>query len=79
MPNPEFIWTERVKKHLVGRTIVKVLYLPRKYAKKLDWLERPIVLRLDDGSYIYPMRDDEGNDGGALATGYDDIPTIPTI
>ena len=30
------------------------------------WGNRPICLQLDDGSWIYPQMDDEGNDGGAL-------------
>ena len=27
---------------------------------------RPLILQLDDNTLIYPSRDDEGNDGGAI-------------
>jgi hypothetical protein len=30
------------------------------------WHSAPVVLTLDDGTEIYPSRDDEGNDAGAL-------------
>lgn len=38
-----------------------------------------IVIIFDDGSYIFPMSDDEGNDAGAIATSNEDLPTIPVI
>ena len=31
------------------------------------WYSRPLCFQLDDGIWVYPMRDDEGNDGGAMA------------
>ncbi len=70
-------WIDTVKKHLVGRTIVDVFYMIPTDAEKYDWLNRPIVLRLDDGNFVFPMMDDEGNDGGALATTYEDINVVP--
>lgn len=68
-----------IKKRLVGRTITSVLYLPEEDADEMDWCYRPIVLKLDDGSHLFPMCDCEGNDGGALATGYDDLPVISSL
>ncbi len=69
-------WTEAIKKKLVGKTIIDVVYLPEDKAKEFDWSCRPIVLCLDDGDFVFPMMDDEGNDGGALATTYEDLDTI---
>ena len=59
-------WTERIKKHLVGRRIVDVEYMTSKEAEKSGWYARPICLLLDNNHWIVPMADDEGNDGGAL-------------
>lgn len=66
-----------VRKRLVGRKITSVLYLTEEEADESDWCFRPIVLDLDDGSYLFPMSDSEGNDGGSLATSYEDMPIIP--
>ena len=46
--------------------IIKVQYMTKKNAGDLDWYQRPLMLKLDDGSLIFPQADDEGNDGGAL-------------
>ena len=48
------------------------------------WDKRPLVIRFTDGTYIIPMRDDEGNDGGSLyygdkENGDDVIPTIQLV
>lgn len=68
--------TKRITRRLVGRTIVSVAFLSDQEADELGWSLRPIVLTLNDGCYLLPMSDGEGNDGGALATGHDDLPTI---
>lgn len=75
----EPFWTSRIERTLVGRTIVGVQYLTVEEQKEMGWFKRPIVLILDDGNYLMPMQDDEGNDGGALATGYKNLQTIPII
>ena len=31
------------------------------------WYSRPLCFQLNDGTWVYPMRDDEGNDGGAMS------------
>lgn len=69
----------RIEKRLVGRKIVAISYLSHDEAAEIGWSKRPVVLHLDDGTAIFPMCDDEGNDGGALATGYDDLPTVPVM
>ena len=59
-------WTNYVSKELVGKKIVKVEYFTSKEAEESYWYSRPVAMLLDDGKWIYPMRDDEGNDGGAI-------------
>ena len=72
-------WTKEVEKLLVGRKIVKVEWMANKEAEDCGWYSRPICLLLDNGVWIYPMRDDEGNDGGALATSAESMPVIPVF
>ena len=72
-------WTEEVEKLLVGRKIVKIEWMDNKEAEECGWYSRPICMLLDSGVWIYPMRDDEGNDGGALATSSDSTPVIPVF
>tara|TARA_R110002012_G_C11210137_1_gene561106 strand:- start:107 stop:367 length:261 start_codon:yes stop_codon:yes gene_type:complete len=75
----EQYWTELIAKHLVGKKIVKVEYLPKKQLEEFMWHKRPITIHLDDGSIIAPQMDDEGNDGGAMLTTFDELGTIPVI
>ena len=75
----EKYWTELIAKHLVGRKITKVEYLPENEMKDLDWYKRPISIQLDNHYWLIPMMDDEGNDGGAISTTFHDLETIPVI
>ncbi len=51
---------------LVGRRIEKVRSLTRGEREHFGWVEQGgVVLVLDDGSAVIPMRDDEGNGPGA--------------
>ena len=72
-------WTEKCKKHLVGKKIVHVRYLNKKEMDDLGWDQTPLVMFFNDGSYMFPSQDDEGNDGGSLFTSFKDLPTIPVI
>ena len=75
----EQYWTEKIAKHLVGKTITKVEYIPKPEAEKSMWHKRPIAIGFDDGHWIVPMMDDEGNDGGAMSTTFKGLDTIPVI
>ena len=57
---------EKMRAALKGRKIIEVRYMTEKEAKDWGWYSRPIVMLLDDKSFLVPMRDDEGNDGGAI-------------
>ena len=72
-------WGEKAAALLVGRTIKEVRYFTEKEREDLGWYSRPIALLLDNGMWLWPSRDDEGNDAGALFTTYDELMTIPVI
>ena len=75
----ENAWLRSTADVLVGREIVSVRYLTEQERADLGFYLRCIVLVLDDGTLVYPSRDDEGNDAGALFTTHRSLPTIPTI
>jgi len=43
------------------------------------WYKRPIAIQLDGKYWLVPMMDDEGNDGGAMSTTFEDLSVIPVI
>jgi|SaaInlV_100m_DNA_2_1039680.scaffolds.fasta_scaffold27136_3 hypothetical protein len=59
-------WSKHGADKLFGRRIVHVRYMGETEAEDQGFHHRPIVIHLDNGTLIYPSRDDEGNDGGAL-------------
>jgi hypothetical protein len=59
-------WSKSGEEHLLGRTIVGVRYLTDEETEGLGWMRAAIVLLLDNGTFILPSCDDEGNDAGAL-------------
>jgi hypothetical protein len=75
----EEYWTDKISKNLVGRKITKVEYLPVEEMEDAGWYKRPIAIQLDNGHWIVPLQDDEGNDGGAMCTTFKNLSTIPVI
>ena len=63
----------------LGRTIVKAEYMSREEADDFGWDSRPLCLQLDNGLWVYPSRDDEGNDGGAMWTSHGQYPIMPVL
>ena len=59
-------WIAKAEKLLLGRTIVKIEWMSSEETENTGWYKRPVCLQLDDRSWIFPVMDDEGNDGGAL-------------
>lgn len=57
-----------VKKELVGRTITDVRHGNAADAANLGWYERPVIILLDNGAYLVPSSDPEGNSAGTLFT-----------
>jgi hypothetical protein len=72
-------WENLIADELVGRKIVSVRYWTQAEADFEDWYQRPVQIELDNGYVLIPMRDDEGNDGGSIATNIEALPTIPVL
>jgi len=51
---------------LVGLRIVAARYMTTEEMEATGFFHAPVVLQLGDGTLLYPGRDDEGNDAGAL-------------
>ena len=72
-------WTKDIEKFLIGKKITHVRYMSKSEMEDTGWYKNSIMITFDDGSWINPMQDDEGNDGGALATSSETLPVIPVI
>ena len=72
------LWTDKFK-FLVGSKIIKVDYMTNEECEDLGWNKRPIQIHLDSGAILSPQADDEGNDGGALFTGWKDESLAPVL
>ena len=55
-------------KFLEGRIIKEVRYLTAYEVHKFGWTKKSVVLILDNGDFITPSIDEEGNEGGVLFT-----------
>ena len=77
MPDYKKQWTKKAEKLLLHRKIVKVEWMNKDDADEIGWDSKPVCLLLDNDMWIFPMRDDEGNDGGALAVGPEE--TLPVF
>ena len=64
--NIEKYWNNKASEILLNKTIVEVEYLPEDEADRSMWGKRPVCFKLNDGTWVIPQSDDEGNDGGAL-------------
>jgi hypothetical protein len=69
-------WIKTANKMLLNRKIVKVEYIPVKETNNMMWEYQPVCFLLDDGNWVYPMADDEGNEAGALVVGRDMLPVL---
>lgn len=49
-----------------GKKIIDVRQMSDAEMEEEGWDTRAIVLVLDDGTILYPSKDEEGNDAGAL-------------
>jgi hypothetical protein len=58
--------SDEARRLLLGRRITEVRYLTNEECQRLMWSFSVVALVLDDGTTVYPARDAEGNDGGAL-------------
>ena len=74
-------WDEKGQHLLKGATIIGVRYMTKKECEPMMWEDYPIALLLEKGGnefWVYPSRDDEGNNGGALFMTNDEY-CMPTL
>lgn len=57
---------EKFNDLLKGKTIKEVTWLGDADKDALMWYKRPVMIWFTDGSFLIPMSDDEGNDGGSM-------------
>lgn len=62
----EQFWNEKANDILKGRTIVSVRYATDEEITDNYFAKRGLQIILDNGTILYPMTDDEGNDFGAV-------------
>jgi len=72
-------WIKRMKKLLLNQTIVQADYVNDKGAEEMGLHNKPIQIKLSSGLWLTPMKDDEGNDGGAIHTNHKKESVIPTL
>ena len=72
-------WTEVASSLLLNRKIVKVRYMNQSEADDMGWYSRPVAFLLDNGVWIFPSADDEGNNGGALFTTDENNSVLPVL
>lgn len=53
-------------KQLIGKTIANIEYISDEECKDLMWFNKPVAIVFTDGTFMIPVADDEGNDGGVL-------------
>ena len=68
---------KKFNEYLKGKTIRTVEWLSDGDKESLMWYKRPVIIHFTDGSFIIPMMDDEGNDGGSMM--YQDSKVNDTI
>ena len=57
---------QEARRVLLNRRIVEVRYLTPDECQRQMWSFTGVAMVLDDGTTVYPARDAEGNDAGAL-------------
>jgi len=57
---------QEARRVLLNRRIVEVRYLTPEECGRQMWSFTGVVMVLDDGTTVYPARDEKGNDAGAL-------------
>ena len=73
-------WGNLASNFLVGKTIRRVRYLDDREREDIAWDSSGLVIEFEDGHWIIAMRDDEGNDAGAIWTSsQSELNIIPVI
>ena len=73
-------WGNLASNFLVGKKIRRVRYLDDREREDIAWDSSGLVIEFEDGHWIIAMRDDEGNDAGAIWTSsQSELNVIPVI
>lgn len=72
-------WDKVASDLLLGRKITKVRYFSEEEAENMGWSGRPVAMLLDNGIWVFPSCDDEGNEGGSLFTSHDRDQVLPLL
>lgn len=72
-------WAARIGSAVSGKRIVEVRYMTPEEVDHLGWSSAAVVFVLSDGQLIWPSRDDEGNDAGAMFSTYENLEVFPVI
>ena len=72
-------WADALGAAIIGRKVKSVRYMTVDEAGEYGWSDSAVVITFDNGTAIFPSRDDEGNGAGALFTNVIGLATIPTI
>ena len=68
-------WVKEIEPILLGAKVISIQY----QESEEYWDNRPLEIILSNGSVLFAMRDDEGNDGGAYGLGWTDKAKPKTI
>jgi hypothetical protein len=60
-------YMKQLKSQLLNRKIIAIRYMTDVEMNQFGWFKKPLVIQLDDNTFIIPQSDDEGNNGGAMA------------
>jgi hypothetical protein len=72
-------WDKVASDLLLGRKITKVRYFTAEEAENMGWTGRPVAMLLDNGIWVFPSSDDEGNEGGSLFTSHHNDQVLPLM
>jgi len=60
-------WKNRLSPEILGQRIVRVRYMTKTEAEDWGWYSCPLMMMLENGTWLIPSKDDENNDGGAIS------------
>lgn len=67
------------KRMFEGRIIKEVRYISDEEAGAVGLNNKGLVFTLDNGTLVWPVSDDEGNDSGAIHTSDNECRILPTF
>ena len=72
-------WNYKANQLLLGRKIVEVEYMSPEETDQWYWHNAPVLFELDNGFWVAPQSDDEGNNGGVLSLHNDELDILEVL